>query len=152
MADITAFTLSAHSLLLAENGDAATTASPSALPQLFFFALIGAAFYFLIIRPQRKRQRNQQAMVAKLGVGDEIVTIGGFHGEIVGEGDDAFELRIAEGVIVTIARNAVSRSLADPLPVLDEVDFDDEFDDDEFDEDDLDSVHDLDDLDVDEDN
>lgn len=120
-------------ITLAQEGDAAA-ANPIA--SLLPFLLIGVVFYLLIIRPQKKRQQAQQNMVKSIGVGDDVVTIGGFHGTVIGLDDDTMELQLAPGVVVTMARNAISKSLADPTP-LDDVDLDDDFgsDDDTYDDD-----------------
>lgn len=124
--------------VLAETG-AAATGSP--IGALLPFLLIGAAFYFLIIRPQRKRQAEQQSMLRRVSEGDEIVTIGGFHGRIVALEEDTMELELAPGVIVTMARTAISRALTEPAPITFDDDDDlDEFDDDEFDFDNDDDI------------
>lgn len=93
-------------VLAATDGGGGTAAIGSLLP----FLLIGLAFYFLLIRPQRKRQQEQKRMLSQLGVGDDVVTIGGFYGQIVDLDDDSVDLLIADGVIVTLARNAISRA------------------------------------------
>lgn len=121
-----------HTPVLADTTGTQTAANPIA--SLLPFLLIGVVFYLLIIRPQRRKQQQQQAMIRSLGVGDEIVTIGGFHGLIVGQTDDTFDLEIADDIVVTIARNAVSKAV--PQPADD--DWDDDFDD--F-EDDIDGDH-----------
>lgn len=118
------------STVLAET---APTGGAGGLAGLLPFVLIGAAFYFLIIRPQRKRQAEQSAMLRRISEGDEVVTIGGFHGTVVALADDTMELELAPGVVVTMARTAISRALTEPAPLLDEFDDDDDdFDDDEF--------------------
>ncbi len=129
--------LSSLSLVLASNG-AETTANP--IGALLPFLLIGVVFYLLIIRPQKKRQAEQQSMIRSLGVGDAVVSIGGIHGEIVGMTDDTIQLMVADGVIMTMARNAISRPQStgpDPLAEDDDLfedDLDDELDSDIDDE------------------
>ena len=112
-------------IVLAETG-AQTAANP--IVQLVPFLLIGVVFYFLIIRPQRRRQQEQQSMLGKLSPGDKVVTIGGFHGEVLSIEDDTIRLEIDEDVVVTLARNAISRTItaAEPVPVLDDDDFGDD--------------------------
>jgi preprotein translocase subunit YajC len=67
-----------------------------------------AVMWFLLIRPQRRRQAVQDRMLADLRVGDEIVTAGGLYGEIRSLGDDgAMTVEIAPGMTVRIARRAV---------------------------------------------
>ena len=56
-------------------------------PMLMMLVIFGI-FYFLMIRPQVKRQREHQAMLSKLGKGDEVITRGGLIGKITGEGDN----------------------------------------------------------------
>lgn len=125
------------SIVLAENAGETTAANP--IVSLFPFLLIGLAFYFLIIRPQRKRQSEQQALLRRVSPGDEVVTIGGFHGTIVDLDEDTMDLEIAPGVVVTMARNAISKTMTEPAPMtlddLDDDDFDDDFDEDDFDDD-----------------
>ncbi|WP_420614125.1 preprotein translocase subunit YajC [Candidatus Spongiisocius sp.] len=79
----------------------------SSLGVLWPLLLLGGLMYFLIIRPQRKRTRNQQALSAALEVGDQVRTIGGLMGVIVGLGDDWVTLGIEEGRI-RVLRSAVA--------------------------------------------
>ena len=69
---------------------------------------IGVIFYFLIIRPQSKRQKEQLAMVSALKTGDKVVTNGGIHGIIsnVKEGSTLI-LKIADNVKIEIDKTAV---------------------------------------------
>ena len=53
-------------------------------------------FYFLLIRPQQKRQKEQEAMLKAVDKGDEVVTTGGLHGKVVGTTDDTLTLEIAQ--------------------------------------------------------
>ncbi len=59
-----------------------------ALQPMMMMLVIFGIFYFLLIRPQVKKQREHQAMISKLGKGDEVITRGGFIGKITGEGDN----------------------------------------------------------------
>jgi preprotein translocase subunit YajC len=73
---------------------------------------IFAIFYFLLIRPQQKRQKEQQAMLKAIVKGDDVVTAGGIHGKVTGVTDDVLTLDIAsikggERVRVKVARNRV---------------------------------------------
>ena len=70
-------------------------------------------FWLLLIRPQRRRQRAQDEMVASLRVGDEIVTAGGLYGDITAIEDDEVHVEIAEGVEVRVARRAVAGVMPD---------------------------------------
>lgn len=80
----------------------------SFLPIIIMFAI----FYFLLIRPQQKRQKQRNAMLASLKKGDKVVTIGGVHGTIQDIGDDAVTLRIAHNVNVTFDRGAINSVVA----------------------------------------
>ncbi|MBA4370129.1 MAG: preprotein translocase subunit YajC [Coriobacteriaceae bacterium] len=76
------------------------------------FVVMAGALYFILIRPQQLRQRQQSEMLAKLKVGDRVVTAGGVHGTVVAfPEDDVVDLRIAEGVVIAIAKGAVTAKL-----------------------------------------
>jgi preprotein translocase subunit YajC len=63
------------------------------LPMVVIFAI----FYFLLIRPQTKRQREHETMLKALEKGDRVVTSGGLHGQVVGTTDDVLTLEIGIG-------------------------------------------------------
>ena len=75
--------------------------------------LIFAVMYFLIFRPQAKKQKQQQAMINALEKGDKVVTAGGLYGKIVGikENDKTLLIEIAEKVKVEITRSSVARTV-----------------------------------------
>jgi preprotein translocase subunit YajC len=80
---------------------------------LLFFLIIPVAMYFLMIRPQRKRMRQQAELQASIGVGDEVVTNSGIYGFITGEeDDDKFWLEIDENVQIRIAKAAIQGRVA----------------------------------------
>ncbi len=90
----------------------AAPAQGSALPQLIFFGLMFAAMYFLLIAPQRKKQKEHEKMLSALQSGDEIVTSGGIHGQITNVKEDRFVVRVAENTKIEIGKgfvHAVSR-------------------------------------------
>ena len=74
-------------------------------------AAIFLIFYFLLIRPQQKRTKEQQAMLKAIVKGDDAVTAGGLHGKVTGVTDDVLTLEIAsingERVRVKVARNRI---------------------------------------------
>ncbi|MBQ7593010.1 MAG: preprotein translocase subunit YajC [Synergistaceae bacterium] len=74
---------------------------------LFPLAIFVLIFYFFIIRPQRKRDKQQKNMIDSITRGDQIITIGGFYGTVREVRDDSFQIEIAEGVRVTILKSAV---------------------------------------------
>jgi len=75
---------------------------------LLTFGLMFAVMWFLIIRPQQKRQKEHQQMVAALKKGDRVVTSGGLHGVVKDVRDDVLQVKIAENTVVEVSRGAVS--------------------------------------------
>ena len=65
-------------------------------------------FYFLLIAPMRKRQKQQDEMIANLKNGDHVVTAGGIYGTIVGIKDDRLTLRIADQVKIDVTKSSIS--------------------------------------------
>jgi preprotein translocase subunit YajC len=78
------------------------------LIQLLPILLIVLVFYFLIIRPQQRRQRQLQDTIANLKIGDRIVTTGGVIGVITTIRDTSFLIRSADKSILEIARTAIA--------------------------------------------
>jgi preprotein translocase subunit YajC len=83
-----------------------TPADPllSMLPLVAIFAV----FYFFLIRPQSKRQKEHKEMVAQLATGDEVVTAGGVLGRVTQVGEQFLEIEIASGVTVKVQRHTIS--------------------------------------------
>jgi preprotein translocase subunit YajC len=79
----------------------------AAVAQLGILLLIPLAMYFLMIRPQRRRQREQAALQSALDVGDEIVTTSGVYGFITGFDEDRVWLEIDDDVQIRVSRAAV---------------------------------------------
>jgi preprotein translocase subunit YajC len=69
--------------------------------------------WFLLIRPQRRRQLESQRLLDSLAVGKEIVTAGGLYGTITALDDDEARLEIADGVEVRVAKRAIAGVLSD---------------------------------------
>ena len=78
------------------------------LIQLLPVFLIVGVFYFLLIRPQQRRQRQLQEVVASLKIGDRVVTTGGIIGVITTIRETSFLIRSADKSILEIARSAVA--------------------------------------------
>ena len=72
--------------------------------------------YLFLVRPQQQRARRQRELITTLSVGDEVLTVGGLVGTIVSLSPETAELEIADGVVVTFVRAAVSRKMADATP------------------------------------
>ncbi len=96
---------------LAYAADAAQSA-PSPLAGLIPMVLIFVVFYFLLIRPQQKKAREQQQFLAELKKGDEIVTTGGIHGKITGLTDTVVTVEIADNLRVKVSRQYILGSVA----------------------------------------
>jgi len=79
--------------------------------QLLPLLLIFVVFYFLLIRPQTKRAKEHREMVARLGVGDEVVTSGGILGRIIEVAEQFLTVEIAEKVQVKVQRHTISQVL-----------------------------------------
>jgi preprotein translocase subunit YajC len=80
---------------------------------LIFLVLLVAVFYFMLIRPQKRRVDQQRRLIESLGDGDEIVTIGGVFGTITRLGADEVQVEIAPGTNVRILKSAVARKITD---------------------------------------
>ena len=78
------------------------------LAQLLPIFLIIGVFYFLLIRPQQRRQRQLQETVASLKIGDRVITTGGIIGVITTVKDTSFLIRSADKSILEIARSAIA--------------------------------------------
>jgi preprotein translocase subunit YajC len=93
--------------------DAWAQAAPGAPGGQFQFALIMAAFialfFFMLIRPQSKRAKEHQALIAKLATGDEVVTTGGLLGKIAEVGDTFITLEVADGVLVKVQKVQIAQ-------------------------------------------
>ncbi len=86
---------------------------PNMLMQMFPFLLIFVVMYFLLIRPQHRKQKQQQEMIEALKKGDKIVTQGGVHGTIVGikDKEGVLVVQVAKDVRIEVSRGSVSRIL-----------------------------------------
>lgn len=73
------------------------------------YALIFVVFYFLLIKPQKDKQKDHQLMISNLKKNDEIVTTGGIHATIVNTKDHTLIVRIDDNIKIEIDRSAVMR-------------------------------------------
>ena len=84
-----------------------TSSLMSMLPLVLMFVVL----YFVMIRPQMKKQKEHRAMIDALAKGDEVVTAGGLLGKVAKLGDSNLGLEVANGVEVQIQRSAVVQVL-----------------------------------------
>ena len=83
----------------------------SSLTGMLPLVLMFVVLYFVMIRPQMKRQKEHKAMIDALAKGDEIATAGGLLGKVSKLGDNTLSLEIAPGVEVQLQRHAVVQVL-----------------------------------------
>jgi len=108
------------SSILAQDSDGGGGGS---LSFLLILVAVPLVMYFLMIRPQRRRMRQQAEMQSAIGVGDEVITTSGVYGFITGVEDDKFWLEIDDDVQIRIAKAAVqSRVGGVGEPAADDVD------------------------------
>jgi preprotein translocase subunit YajC len=74
-----------------------------------WLAVLGVAFYFLLIRPQRMRSKKAKDLMSGISRGDEVVTIGGFYGRVKDVRDDTVIITVAGGVDVKVTKSAIAR-------------------------------------------
>jgi len=79
------------------------------LPLIFLFAI----FYFLIIRPQQKQQKEHTAMLESLEKGDKIITTGGLHAEVVKVEEDFIKIKLNDASIVKLEKTFIVKKLED---------------------------------------
>ena len=81
------------------------------MSSLLLMGLMFFLVYFIMVRPQNKKQKEHTDMLQNLGAGDEIVTSGGILGKIVKSKNDFFTINISQGVDIAIKRVSVSQIL-----------------------------------------
>ena len=74
---------------------------------LILFAVFGAIFYFMLIRPQRKRQAKMTELIGGLKRGDPVITAGGIHGEIDSIGDKVVVITLEDGAKLKVSKSSV---------------------------------------------
>lgn len=91
----------------------AATGAPGGFDLVSFLPMIAifAIFWFLLIRPQQKKMKEQQKMLGELAKGDEVITQGGIVGRITKTGEQYLTIEIANGVEVNVQRAAIGGKL-----------------------------------------
>jgi preprotein translocase subunit YajC len=92
---------------------------------LIFLVVMVAIFYFMLIRPQKKRVEQHRQLVEAIGMGDQVVTIGGLFGIVTDEDEETFELEVALGTRIRVLKSAVARKVEESAEIDDTVDEDD---------------------------
>ncbi|OFZ18647.1 MAG: preprotein translocase subunit YajC [Bdellovibrionales bacterium RBG_16_40_8] len=91
----------------AQSASGAAT-GPGTIEQLIPFIAIFAIFYFLILRPQSKRQKAHQNFVAEMKRGDTVITSGGIYGRVEGITEKFVTLEISDGVNIRILKSQIA--------------------------------------------
>lgn len=103
-----------NSIILAQA--AQQSAGGEGLNTLITFGLIIVIFYFVLIRPQRKQQKELKERQDALRIGDEVITNSGIYGTIRSVKDDTVKLEIASGTIIKIAKSCIMQTLPKETP------------------------------------
>lgn len=96
----------------------------SMLSSVLMLVLMFAIFYFILIRPQKKKEKKLREMIAAIKVGDEVASIGGIHGKVARIKDDVFVLETGIGTTksyVTLERGSISRLIKEGSSKAEEV-------------------------------
>lgn len=86
----------------------ATSTDGGGYSQIIFFVGIAVVFYFFMIRPQQKKQKDQKKFLAEIKKGDAVVTIGGMHGKVHSLDDATITLDVDKGTKLTFERSSIS--------------------------------------------
>ena len=107
---------------LAQTAAPTAGTQPDLLQTLLPFLFMGVIFYFLLIRPQQKRQKQHQQLMANLKTGDRVVTSSGIHGLIANVKETTFLLKVADNVKIEIDKSAVAgvEKTSEPKPAAPE--------------------------------
>ncbi len=86
-----------------------TESQPSPFLQFLPLVFLFVVFYFLILRPQQKKQKDHEELLKKLDKNDEVITASGVHATVVSVGEKTAILRIAENVKIEIEKNSIQQ-------------------------------------------
>ena len=100
-------------LLLQAQAGASPAGGNAGYINILLLVVLVAIFYFMMIRPQQKRQKDIQKAREAMKVGDKVITSGGIHGKIKDLGETSMLIEISEGVRVRIEKNSVFASSED---------------------------------------
>ncbi len=92
-------------------GQGAPGGTGSLISTLIMFAAVIAIMYFLMIRPQQKRQKEHQKMLESIKKGDKVVTSSGMHGTVVETDEKTMTVQVAENTKIKFERGAIATKL-----------------------------------------
>ena len=93
------------------HAEAAPAQGGGGTEMLVMIGIFFAIMYFMIIRPQQKRQKEHKSLMDSLSKGDEVVTNGGMMGKIKGVSDDVVRIELAENVVIKVQKSAIGSVL-----------------------------------------
>ncbi|MCI2425063.1 preprotein translocase subunit YajC [Candidatus Acetothermia bacterium] len=82
------------------------------LPMIIVLVLFGAVFYFMLIRPQKKRQIQHAQLLRDLKRGDQIISAGGIYGTVVNIGDDSVVIKVEGETTLRLAKSSITTKLS----------------------------------------
>jgi preprotein translocase subunit YajC len=74
---------------------------------IVFLVVIGLLFYFFMIRPQRKRQKEHEELVGQLRGGERVITAGGIYGQVESVSQDSVILKVESGATIRVAKGSI---------------------------------------------
>jgi preprotein translocase subunit YajC len=86
----------------------ATDGQGGLIGNLILIGGIALIFYFFMIRPQQKRQKDQKSFIEAVKKGDMVVTVGGVHGKVIGVEEDTFILEVDRGAKIKFEKSSIS--------------------------------------------
>ncbi|MDO9378818.1 MAG: preprotein translocase subunit YajC [Nocardioidaceae bacterium] len=90
--------------------------SADQLAGLLPLVLLVLVFWFLVLRPARRRQKEARETQQQIEIGSRVMITSGIFGTVTGLGDESFSLEVAPGVVLEVLRPAVARIIVDELP------------------------------------
>lgn len=97
-----------NGLNLLQQTSTSTNPTGSLVSTIVTFGLVFVIFYFLIIRPQNKKQKQAQQMISAVKKGDKVVTIGGIHGVVASVKETTVVVKVEDGTRIEFSKSALS--------------------------------------------
>ena len=98
-------------LLLATPAGAGEQSGSSGISTIIMFAMIGLIFYFMIFRPQKKRQKEREALIGQMEKGDKVITSSGMHGTVQQIEESTVLLQVADNVKLRFEKASITTVL-----------------------------------------
>ncbi|MEM6360284.1 MAG: preprotein translocase subunit YajC [Bacteroidota bacterium] len=86
----------------------------SGISSLILFGGVALVFYFFMIRPQQKKQKEQKKFIEEIKRGDQVITVGGIHGKVLTLEEDAVSLEVDKGVKMKVQKSSISLEASRP--------------------------------------